>query len=333
MSFDLPDVSFDADDPARWLTGRERTTSPVPALTPAGGDLTATLTAAIPARTALLLSGGLDSAVLFCLAPGATVVRWRDDALDEAEEDAAAALLRDDPREVMVVVIGEQDRLDGWEDAVRAVGRPIWNPRGVTRVLVWRALAQLGLRAAMTGLGADELLTPAAVDAVEDRVAAIVLQVFGLPPPPRGDRLLHDVVRDQLPLDRAGRAWQIAVHHPFLHPDVRAVLAGRAGPDKRALVDTFGPRLPAAVLQRTKRPRLGHTAARSAWVDLVQPWLDRSTLDKAALSALTTRWARADDADDDALERILLRAAGAVVLSDQANAAATASTTAAGSQA
>lgn len=332
MSFDLPDVSFDAGDPARWLTGRERTTSPMPAPTPAGGDLTVTLTAAIPANTALLLSGGLDSAVLFCLAPGATVVRWRDDALDEAEEDAAAALLRDDPREVVVVGIDEQDRLDGWEDAVRAVGRPIWNPRGVTRALVWRALAQRGLRSAMTGLGADELLTPGGVDVVEDRVAAIVLEVFGLRAPPLGDRLLHDIVRDQLPLDRAGRAWQIAVHHPFLHPDVRGALAVRAGPDKRALVDTFGPRLPAALLQRVKRPRLGHTAARSAWIDLVQPWLRRSTLDQAALSTLTARWARGDDADDDALERIVLRAAGAAVL-DQANAAATASTTAAGSQA
>jgi hypothetical protein len=333
MSSDLPDVLFESDHPERWLTGRERTRSPMPAGLPAPGDLGPTIAAAIPKGAALLLSGGLDSAVLFGLAPGAAVVRWRDDALDNGEERAADALLADDPREVMEVQVGEHDRLSGWEDAVRAVGRPIWNPRGVTRVLVWRSLAGRGVTSAITGLGADELLTPDVTDPVEDRVAALAHEVFGLRPPARGDRLLHDVVRDQLPLDRAGRAWQIAVHHPFLEPTVRGLLAGRAGPDKRALIEAFGHRLPPAVLERTKRPRLGHTSARQAWADLVQPWLARSALAGPALASLAARWTRGDDPDDAALERIVLRAAGAAVLTAQASAAATASTTAAGSQA
>ncbi|MEU6171307.1 asparagine synthetase B [Streptantibioticus parmotrematis] len=118
----------------------------------------------IPLRTpacdfALLLSGGLDSAVLAYLMrpPVCVTVRYRgQDRLDESS--TAAVIARDIKSELVVVEPDHMDFAHAVPDMMRALDYPMGNASTFSEHMAYRKVADLGLRVVIGGLGPDEFL-------------------------------------------------------------------------------------------------------------------------------------------------------------------------------
>lgn len=108
---------------------------------------------------ALLLSGGLDSAVLAHLMrpPICVTVRYRgQDRLDESA--AAAAIARDIGAELVVVEPDPDDFRHALPALMRALDYPMGNASTFSEYMAYRTIADLGLRVVVGGLGPDEFL-------------------------------------------------------------------------------------------------------------------------------------------------------------------------------
>ncbi|MEU4844440.1 asparagine synthetase B family protein [Streptomyces gilvosporeus] len=118
----------------------------------------------IPLRTpacdfALLLSGGLDSAVLAYLMrpPVCVTVRYRgQDRLDESS--TAAVIARDIKAELVVVEPDHVDFTTALPHVMRALDYPMGNASTFSEHMAYRKIADLGLRVVVGGLGPDEFL-------------------------------------------------------------------------------------------------------------------------------------------------------------------------------
>ncbi len=200
-----------------------------------GGLLRAAVARALHAgdKTALALSGGLDSAVLLALvreAAGRAVPAYvlaprmpgygeTDEAVRTAERFGAAVVLVD---------VGAEDFRAALPAAVRAMECPLYNAHPVAKLLLARRLREDGFERVITGDGADHVVR-------------------------------RDVSADYLPLvqaafDDAG----VALSCPFLDDDAVAhALARPPDPDKREL-RALGARLgvPEPLVTGPKRSRL-----------------------------------------------------------------------------
>ncbi|WP_093484392.1 MULTISPECIES: asparagine synthetase B [unclassified Streptomyces] len=108
---------------------------------------------------ALLLSGGLDSAVLAYLMrpPVCVTVRYRgQDRLDESS--TAAVIARDIKAELVVVEPDHVDFTTALPHMMRALDYPMGNASTFSEHMAYRKIADLGLRVVVGGLGPDEFL-------------------------------------------------------------------------------------------------------------------------------------------------------------------------------
>ncbi|MFE7130935.1 asparagine synthetase B family protein [Streptomyces sp. NPDC057638] len=108
---------------------------------------------------ALLLSGGLDSAVLAYLMkpPVCVTVRYRgQERLDESS--TAAVIARDVGAELLVVEPDEADFTHALPQIMRALDYPMGNASTFSEHMAYRKIAELGLRVVIGGLGPDEFL-------------------------------------------------------------------------------------------------------------------------------------------------------------------------------
>ncbi|WP_194292410.1 asparagine synthetase B family protein [Streptomyces katsurahamanus] len=108
---------------------------------------------------ALLLSGGLDSAVLAYLMrpPVCVTVRYRgQDRLDEST--AAAVIARDIKSELVVVEPDQADFTTALPHMMRALDYPMGNASTFSEHMAYRKISDLGLRVVVGGLGPDEFL-------------------------------------------------------------------------------------------------------------------------------------------------------------------------------
>lgn len=121
------------------------------------------LTEQIPLRApggdfALLLSGGLDSCLLAYLMrpPVCVTVRYREERLDETE--TAAAVARDIGAELILVEPDADDLVTALPHIARQLDYPMGNAATFSEHMAYRAVAALGIRVVVGGLGPDELL-------------------------------------------------------------------------------------------------------------------------------------------------------------------------------
>ncbi|MQT02299.1 asparagine synthetase B [Streptomyces jumonjinensis] len=108
---------------------------------------------------ALLLSGGLDSAVLAYLMrpPVCVTVRYRgQDRLDESS--TAAVIARDIKSELVVVEPDHADFTTALPHMMRALDYPMGNASTFSEHMAYRKISDLGLRVVVGGLGPDEFL-------------------------------------------------------------------------------------------------------------------------------------------------------------------------------
>ncbi|MCM2428860.1 asparagine synthetase B family protein [Streptomyces sp. RKAG337] len=108
---------------------------------------------------ALLLSGGLDSSVLAYLMrpPVCVTVRYRgQDRLDESV--IATTIARDIGAELIVVEPGSADFVQCLPDIVAALDYPMGNASTFSEHMAYKAVADLGIRVVVGGLGPDEFL-------------------------------------------------------------------------------------------------------------------------------------------------------------------------------
>ncbi|GGK96827.1 asparagine synthetase B [Curtobacterium luteum] len=112
-----------------------------------------------PGDQALLLSGGLDSAVIArVLRPEVLVtVRYpghaRYDELGRAEEVAASI-----GRELIVVEPTEDDLVDSIDHIVASLDYPVGNASLLSEFMLYRRIGELGIRVVHGGIGPDEFL-------------------------------------------------------------------------------------------------------------------------------------------------------------------------------
>ncbi|GAA2509950.1 asparagine synthase (glutamine-hydrolyzing) [Actinocorallia cavernae] len=118
----------------------------------------------IPLRTpacdfALLLSGGLDSAVLAHLMRPPVCVTVRYPGHDRLDESVmAAAIARDIRAELVVVEPGPADFTAALPHMMRALDHPMGNASAFSEHMAYKKVSDLGLRVVIGGLGPDEFL-------------------------------------------------------------------------------------------------------------------------------------------------------------------------------
>ncbi|MEU1129512.1 asparagine synthase-related protein [Streptomyces sp. NPDC005900] len=108
---------------------------------------------------ALLLSGGLDSAVLACLMrpPVCVTVRYRgQDRLDES--DAAARVASGIGAELVVVEPDQADFTRALPHMMSALDYPMGNASTFSEYMAYKKVSDLGLKVVVGGLGPDEFL-------------------------------------------------------------------------------------------------------------------------------------------------------------------------------
>lgn len=108
---------------------------------------------------ALLLSGGLDSALLAHLLrpPVCVTVRYRgQDRLDESQ--LAARIARDIGAELVVIEPDAADFADSLDHVIAALDYPMGNASTFSEYMAYRKIADLGIRVVIGGLGPDEFL-------------------------------------------------------------------------------------------------------------------------------------------------------------------------------
>lgn len=235
-------------------------TQPQPVV-PEQGDLEALLRASLRSaldsgrRTALALSGGLDSALLLGLLREMDCARIPTyilavDLPGYSELDAAlesAAHMQANP---VVVHVGADEFLEALPHAMRHIEEPLFNLHPIAKLLLARAMRGDGIELAISGDGADQVLS-------RDRSA------------------------DYLPLCRIlFEAAGVTLHPPFLDDAVVAhLLSLPPDPDKECL-RTLGARhkLAAHLVRGRKRSTLA-------------PPMDLDDLlDAERIAALATAW-------------------------------------------
>ncbi|GGU99831.1 asparagine synthetase B family protein [Streptomyces spectabilis] len=108
---------------------------------------------------ALLLSGGLDSAVLAHLMRPPVCVTIRYPGQDRLDESRTAAMIaRDVGAELVVVEPGPTDFATALPHMTRALDYPMGNASTFSEYMAYRKIAGLGLRVVTGGLGPDEFL-------------------------------------------------------------------------------------------------------------------------------------------------------------------------------
>lgn len=208
------------------------------AVEPRRGDLAQLLDAAVagilataPRPLAVALSGGLDSALVLALArrhePAIRAVVLDPRLPGYSEVDEALATAAALGVAVDVVPASEDDFVAALPAAIAAFEQPLYNLHPVAKLLLARAAARLGLKALLTGDGADQVVT-------------------------------RDVSADYLPLVGAAfDACGVAACSPFLAaPVVAHLLAIPPDRDKRALRDVAAPlAIPRPLVDEPKRGR------------------------------------------------------------------------------
>lgn len=195
-------------------------------------------------NVALALSGGLDSALLLALlhdmgARHIPVYILATGLPDYCERDAALAVARRLHAEAVVIDATADDFVAALPAVIRHIEEPLYNLHPVAKLLLARAMRRDGIDIAISGDGADQVLT-------------------------------RDVSADYLPLchalfDAAG----VTLHAPFLDAAVVRHLVSIA-PDAhkqclRDLAALFD--LPSRLVSGPKRSRLAPAMDLSAWLD------------------------------------------------------------------
>ncbi|MDQ1031549.1 asparagine synthase (glutamine-hydrolyzing) [Streptomyces umbrinus] len=123
-----------------------------------------TLTEQVPARVprgdfALLLSGGLDSCLLAYLMRPPVCVTVRYPGQDRLDESAIAATVAQDiGAELVIVEPGIDDLRSALPHITTALDYPMGNASTLSEYMAYRAVADLGIRVVVGGLGPDEFL-------------------------------------------------------------------------------------------------------------------------------------------------------------------------------
>ncbi|MDF3983596.1 asparagine synthase-related protein [Luteibacter sp. PPL201] len=191
--------------------------------TPASDDLEAALLDAVhravegPGRTAIALSGGLDSALLLGLlhahghrdVPAYVLATGMP---DYDERDAALATARRLGMDVIVVNACEADFVDALPQVMRHVDEPLYNLHPVAKWLLAAAMRRDGVVRAISGDGVDQVMR-------------------------------RDTSADYLPLCRTlFQAQGVALHPPFLAPDVVGHLLARPPDPEKTCIRELGQR-------------------------------------------------------------------------------------------
>ncbi|MFI1783397.1 asparagine synthetase B family protein [Streptomyces rubiginosohelvolus] len=181
---------------------------------------------------ALLLSGGLDSAVLAYLMrpPVCVTVRYRgQDRLDESS--TAAVIARDIGAELVVVEPDHVDFTQALPHMLRALDYPMGNASTFSEHMAYRKVSDLGLRVVVGGLGPDEFLMGYVRQALvlfePDAVLNAGLEAYR----PLAAKLLHTAGE---PLEPAEGAARLILRGPDPDGRVRDLVAdamARAGGD------------------------------------------------------------------------------------------------------
>lgn len=181
---------------------------------------------------ALLLSGGLDSAVLAYLMrpPVCVTVRYPgQDRLDES--DTAAVIARDIGAELVVVEPDPADFTRALPHMVRALDYPMGNASTFSEHMAYRKIADLGLRVVIGGLGPDEFLMGYVRQALvlfgPEKVLAAGLEAYR----PLAGKLLHPAGE---PLAPAEVVTRLVLRGPDPEGRIRDLVAdafARAGGD------------------------------------------------------------------------------------------------------
>jgi len=293
----------------------------------------------------LLLSGGLDSAVLLALASEHAPTAWSiDDAAGRDELMLARETARHFGATHRVIPVSDRRLVDAFEGAVLASESLLFNARAVARHVMHRELARAGVSAVLSGVGADEVLmgVPNAAsgvgratmdDALLDRILrGVTARPCRLVPQTleeaRAFQLGRSLPRLVLPPEtRAAAAAGIRVRLPFLHPRVTARALGLGAPQlvhgelgKLPLRRAFEDQLPPGTAWRPKTARLAPVGrARKLWVERFESLLHGAHLtrlrgvDPVAVDALLWDYARGEG-DMGATERVLMRLASLSVL-------------------
>ncbi|MFF8832423.1 asparagine synthetase B family protein [Streptomyces sp. NPDC015131] len=155
---------------------------------------------------ALLLSGGLDSAVLAYLMrpPVCVTVRYAgQDRLDESS--TAAAIARDIRAELVVVEPSCGDFTQALSHMTRALDYPMGNASTFSEHMAYRRISDLGLRVVIGGLGPDEFLMGYVRQAMvlfgPDAVLKAGLEAYR----PLAAKLLHPADEPWKPAEAAAR--------------------------------------------------------------------------------------------------------------------------------
>ncbi|MER5863380.1 asparagine synthase-related protein [Kitasatospora sp. NPDC002040] len=108
---------------------------------------------------ALLLSGGLDSAVLAYLMRPSVCVTVRYPGQDRLDESRTAAMVaRDIGAKLVVIEPTVEDFIRSLPEIVAALDYPMGNASTFSEHMAYRAVAERGLRVVVGGLGPDEFL-------------------------------------------------------------------------------------------------------------------------------------------------------------------------------
>jgi asparagine synthase (glutamine-hydrolysing) len=205
-------------------------------------------------QIALALSGGLDSALLLALLKAMglqhiPVYILAVNLPDYNELDEALDTARQIGVETMVVEAGEEDFVAALPEAIQHVEEPLFNLHPVAKLLLAKAMRQDGIELAISGDGADQVLS-------------------------------RDHSADYLPLCKAlFHAERVELHAPFLDTNVVAhLLSLPPDPTKqclRELADKL--QLQAQLVRGPKRRRLA------------PPMALGPLLDKTRIAALASR--------------------------------------------
>ena len=188
-----------------------------------------------------LLSGGLDSAVLTTLAIDRNP-EWRtftavggdgDEDLDRSAARLFARHLGRDTIEVPVVDSAEAP-LDRWRRMVSSLGVPLGTPNEIAINALAEAVRDAGIKVAISGEGADELLGGyepvlriasgiAATGPSPEAAAAMLLQSISWIPPVRQESILA-----------SGWIEAIGPHEALLEETAGAILAGGSPDEPRS---------------------------------------------------------------------------------------------------
>ncbi|MER5890602.1 asparagine synthase-related protein [Streptomyces sp. NPDC001941] len=181
---------------------------------------------------ALLLSGGLDSAVLAYLMrpPVCVTVRYRgQDRLDESA--AARVIARDVGAELVVVEPDHVDFTTALPHMMRALDYPMGNASTFSEHMAYRKVSDLGLRVVIGGLGPDEFLMGYVRQALVLFGADAVLDAGLDAYRPLAAKLLHTT---EEPLDAAEAATRLILRGADPDGRIRSLVAdamARAGAD------------------------------------------------------------------------------------------------------